>query len=105
MPFVIDETFLPASLTTRPMDDEQFAKLCAEHPDLFFEMTADGELLIMPPTYSLTGARNSEIVRQLGNWAREEGRGSMTGSSDAFVLPNGARRSPEPASTSTARPK
>ena len=71
MTFVIDETFLPATLTSRPMDDEQFAKLCAEHPDLFLEMTADGELLVTPPTYSLTDARNAEILGQLRNWARK----------------------------------
>lgn len=103
MPFVIDETFLPATLTARPMTDEQFAKLCAEHPDLYFEMTADGELLVMPPTYSLTDARNAEIVMQLGIWARRQGQGKVTGSSGGFVLPNGARRSPDAAWTSKAR--
>ena len=105
MPFVIDETYLPATLTARPMTDEQFAKLCGEHPDLFFEMTAAGELLIMPPTYSLTGARNTEILRQLSNWSRKDGRGVATGSSDGFVLPSGARRSPDAAWTSKTRLK
>ena len=59
MGFVIDDAFLPATLTAQPMTDEEFAEFCAEHPDLFFEMTADGELIVMPPTYSGTGASNS----------------------------------------------
>ena len=103
MAFVLDETFLPATLTAHPMDDQAFAKLCADHPDLFFEMTAAGELLVMPPTYSLTDARNAGIVGQLRNWARRQGRGTVTGSSGGFVLPNGARRSPDAAWTSKAR--
>ena len=103
MSFVIDETFLPATLSAGPMTDEQFAQLCAEHPDVFLEMTTEGELLVMPPTHSLTDARNGEIVRQLGNWARQDGRGSMTGSSGGFVLPDGARRSPDAAWTSKDR--
>lgn len=99
MAFLIDETYLPATLTAQPMTDEAFAELCADHPDLFFEMTSEGELIVMPPTYTLTGARNTEILRQLATWAEPDGRGTATGSSDGFVLPNGARRSPDAAWT------
>ena len=49
MAFSIGEEYLPAVLTAPPMTDEEFAELCAEHPDLFFEMSAEGELLVMPP--------------------------------------------------------
>ncbi len=31
MPFTIDDAFLPATLTARPMTDQQFADFCAEH--------------------------------------------------------------------------
>lgn len=103
MAFVIDETYLPAILTARPMTDEQFSAFCAEHPDLFFEMTSEGQIIVIPPTHSLTGARNSEILRQLANWARDDRRGTATGSSDGFVLPNGARRSPDAAWTLKSR--
>ena len=103
MPFLIDEAHLPAMLTASPMTDEEFAELCAEHPDLFFEMTAEGELLIMPPTYSLTGARNLAILRQLGNFAESDSRGVATDSSTGFRLPNGARRSPDGAWTAKTK--
>jgi Uma2 family endonuclease len=103
MAIVIDEAFLPATLTSPPMTDEEFANFCSEHPDLFFEMTADGSIVIMPPTYSLTAARNQEIGAQLQNWATLDGRGISTDASGGFVLPNGARRSPDAAWTSRAR--
>ena len=57
----------------------------------------------MPPTYTLTGARNIKIHRQLESWAERDGRGNATGSSDEFVLPNGSRRSPDAAWTSTRK--
>ena len=89
------ESFLPATLTVPPMTDDQFAEFCAEHPDLMFEMSAEGELIVMAPTFSLTGARNANIIRQLGTWADQDGRGIVNDSSTGYVLPNGARRSPD----------
>jgi len=95
MAFLIDEAYLPATLTVPPMNDEEFAEFCSEHPDLFFEMTAEGELIVMPPNFSMTGARNQEIARQIASWAVQDGRGISVDSSGGFVLPNGARRSPD----------
>ncbi len=97
MAFVIDETHLPAVLTVGPMSDEAFAQLCAEHPDLSLEMSAHGELIIMPLTYTWTGARNNEISAQLRNWARQDKRGVAFDPSTGWLLPNSARRSPDAA--------
>ena len=99
MELLLDESFLPATLTARPMTDDEFAAFCDEHPDLFFEMSAEGDLIVMPPTHSETGARNLEILGQLRNFTRNDGRGIATDSSTGFVLPNGARRSPDGAWT------
>jgi Uma2 family endonuclease len=82
------------------MTDQQFADFCAEHPDLFFETTAEGEIIVMPPNYSTTGARNLEIAVQLGSWARRDGRGIANDSSTGYLLPDGARRSPDASWTS-----
>ena len=49
------------------MTDEAFAQLCAEHSDLNLELYAHGELIIMPQTFTWTGARNGEIMGQLRN--------------------------------------
>jgi|SRR5271165_1362327 len=103
MAFTIGEEYLPAILTAHPMTDEEFAKLCSEHPDLFFEMSAEGELLVMPPNYSLTGMRHSEVLNQLKEWTRRDGRGAVTDAASGFVLPNGARRSPDAAWTLKTR--
>ena len=43
------------------LTDEQFVQLCQENRDLRFELTADKELIIMPPTGSETGWRNGEV--------------------------------------------
>lgn len=95
MAFLIDEAYLPATLTVPPMTDQQFADFCAEHPDLFFEMTSEGELIVMPPNFSATSLQNHEILSQLGRWASADGRGFVIESSGGYVLPNGARRSPD----------
>jgi Uma2 family endonuclease len=97
MPMLIDERHLPATLTTGPMTDEQFADLCAEHEDLRFEMTADGELLIQPLPYNLTAKREQKLYLQLEAWAATDGRGYASGANEWFVLPNGARRAPDAA--------
>lgn len=95
MTFTIDDAFLPATLTARPMTDQQFADFCAGHPDLFFEMSAEGEIIVMPPSFSMTGVRNARLMVQLGEWTEPDARGIACDSSAGFLLPNGARRSPD----------
>lgn len=75
MSFLINEAFLPATLTVHPMGDEEFASFCADHPDLNFELTAEGELIVMAPAHSGTGTCKFEIVGQLRNWAKKDRRG------------------------------
>lgn len=103
MAFTIDEAFLPATLTAPPMTDEQFAEFCAEHPDLSFEVTAEGVMIGSPPKFSLTGTRNSKITKQLETWAEADARGVTSDSSTGCVLPSGARRSPDAAWTSNSK--
>src|SRR5580704_857930 len=103
MTFSIGEENLPAILTAKPMSDDEFAELCAEHPDVLFEMSAEGELIIMPPNFSMTGHRHRAVLSQLDGWAQRDGRGTVGDSSTGFVLPNGARRSPDVSWTLKAR--
>src|SRR5262249_22716107 len=53
------------------------------------------ELVIMPPTGSKTGWRNSKITYRLTAWAESDGNGLAFDSSTLFTLPNGAKRSPD----------
>jgi Uma2 family endonuclease len=95
MPVVIDEQYLPARLTAPPMTDAEFEAFCSEHPDVFIEVTAEGEILIMPPNYWRTGIQNAYIAKQLAIWADSNDTGKPIDSSGGFRLPNGARRSPD----------
>lgn len=79
------------------LTDEQFHQLCHDNPDLRFELTAHRELVIMSPTGSKTGWRNSKINQRLANWTEADGSGIAFDSSTGFTLPNGAKRSPDAA--------
>jgi Uma2 family endonuclease len=103
MSLVIDDAWLPATLTAPPMTDEQFAEFCSDNPDYFFEMTADGEIIVTPPHYTLNGFRNAQIGAELSLWADRDDRGIVTDATGGFVLPNGARRSPDLAWTAKSR--
>ncbi len=76
---------------------EQFARLCQENRDLRFELTAQQELVIMPPAGSETGWRNGILTSYLVTWARSDRTGLAFDSSAGFTLPNGAIRSPDAA--------
>lgn len=88
---------LPLAINVRSvgLTDEQFERLCADNRELRLELTAEGELEIMGPTGPETGWRNAKLIRQLGNWAEEDGSGIYFDSSACFTLPNGAKRSPD----------
>ena len=77
------------------MNDEEFFDFCQRNGDWRIERTADGDLIIMPPAGGETGYRNSEISAQVRNWARQDGAGVAFDSSTGFILPNGAKRSPD----------
>ncbi len=77
------------------LSDDQFYQLCRNNPDLKFERTAHGELIIMPPTGGETGRRNSNLIIDIGIWNRKTQLGQVFDSSTCFKLPNGADRSPD----------
>jgi Uma2 family endonuclease len=78
-----------------PLSDDQFAELCRLNPDLRFEYTSMGDLLIMPPTGGDTGETNAALTADFVIWARKSQAGSVFDSSTGFMLPNGAKRSPD----------
>lgn len=86
---------LSVNLHSIRLTDEQFYRLCEDNPELRLELTAEGELIVMSPTGSKTGMRNSRLTTQLGQWARQDGGGVAFDSSTGFSLPNGSKRSPD----------
>lgn len=77
------------------LSEEQFVRLCQENPDLRIELTAQGELVMMPPTGLETGLRNNRLSYRVTAWADTDGSGVVFDSSTLFTLPNGAKRSPD----------
>jgi Uma2 family endonuclease len=92
-----EEYQLPFKLNVHEtkLTEEQFVRLCEENPDLHLELTARGELVIMPPTGSETGRRNNRLAYRITAWADSDGSGVVFDSSTLFTLPNGAKRSPD----------
>lgn len=75
---------------------EQFVALAASNRDLQLERTAQGELIVNPPTGWETGKRNFSIIGELYLWWRNAGEpGEAFECSTGFTLPNGAIRSPD----------
>jgi Uma2 family endonuclease len=90
--------FYPTSVQMTPavpMTQDQFFDFCQQNPDKRFERTAEGELIIMPPSGGDAGFQDAEVSRQLGNWARAVGKGKASGPSGGYILPNGANRAPD----------
>ena len=88
----------PVTLRLRPVIDistDQLLELSSINDDLRFELSAEGDLIIMSPTGSEIGDSCSEINFQLRSWAKQDGAGRVFGSSTGFALPNGAKRSPD----------
>ncbi len=77
------------------MTDEQFFEFCQVNRDVRIERTAQGEIIIMPPTGWNTGDKNSEINLQLRLWTKKDGRGKCVDSSSGYKMPNGAVMSPD----------
>ena len=74
---------------------EQFDRLAEIEQIARMELTKDGELIIMSPTGGTAGEKNFNLYLDFGIWNRQTKLGEAFDSSTIFVLPNGARRSPD----------
>jgi Uma2 family endonuclease len=64
--------------------NEQFDRLAQANPDLRLELTPDGELIVMPPTFAISGERNSDLIVQVGVWNRRAKLGKLFDSSTGY---------------------
>ena len=74
---------------------EQFDELADSNTDVRMELTAQGELITMPPTGGTSGRRNIRLSAQLVYWTDQNQTGECFDSQTGFILPNGARRLPD----------
>ena len=77
------------------LTDDQFYDICRQNEGLRFEMTSQGDLMIMPPVGGLSGGREISLGAKVWNWNDATGLGQVFSSSTVFRLPNGAKRSPD----------
>jgi Uma2 family endonuclease len=74
---------------------EQFEQLAYVEQLARLELTKTGELIVMSPTGGEAGEKNFNLYIDLGIWNRQTRLGKAFDSSTVFILPNGARRSPD----------
>ncbi|UKO98163.1 Uma2 family endonuclease [Nostoc sp. UHCC 0870] len=77
------------------LSEDQFYQLCRDNPDIKFELNANGELIVMPPTGGETGKSNAKLTTRFVLWNEQTQLGEVFDSSTCFRLPNGANRSPD----------
>lgn len=89
---IMEAIAIPKGFKVTP---EQFEQLASIEQSARMELTKDGELITMSPTGGEAGRKNRRLTQQVGNWTDKDGTGEAFDSSTVFVLPNGARRSPD----------
>ena len=77
------------------MTEDQLLKLCSDNGDLQIELTANKELVIMPPNGLEGGWQELYLASQVLVWAKQDGTGRAFGPSAGYTLPNGAVRAPD----------
>jgi Uma2 family endonuclease len=88
---------LDVSETTLHVTPKQFDELCRKNPDLRLELTANGELVVMAPTFSISGKRNGELFGQVWYWNKQTKLGQIFDSSSGydFTAIGGGKLSPD----------
>jgi Uma2 family endonuclease len=77
------------------LSEDQFYRICRQNPDLKFERSPNGELIIMSPTGGETGRKNAELIADFIFWNRQTNLGVVFDSSTCFRLSGGGDRSPD----------
>jgi Uma2 family endonuclease len=90
-------TPVPIDFSTLHFTDEQFYQICLSNPDLSFELTNLGTLIVIAPVGGDSGNREASAIGQLYNWNESTALGKVFSSSTIFKLPLGSKRSPDAA--------
>ncbi len=94
---------LTIDFSTASFTDDQFYYLCRQNEAFCFEMTAQGEVIVMSPVGGDSGEREADFITDVKIWNRASALGHVFSSSTMFRLPNGAKRSPDAAWVETNR--
>ena len=77
-----------------PQLGERICRLSRDNEPYDFEISAKGELIILPPSGWDTGANEHEVNTDVGIWRRENG-GATFSPTVIYELPSGARYMPD----------
>ncbi len=80
---------------SQQLSEDEFFEFCAANRELRIEMTKEGDMIIMLPVGSEGGHRNFNLTGEFFAWAKVDQTGMGFDSSTGFILPNGAKRSPD----------
>ena len=88
---------LDVSNTTLTVTPEQFDRLCIDNPDLRLELTPSHELIVMAPTFSISGKQNFNLGGQVYVWNERTELGEAFDSSTGydFTALGGGKPSPD----------
>ena len=88
---------LDVSNTTLTVTPEQFDRLCIDNPELRLELTPNQELIVMAPTFSISGKRNLNLGSQVYVWNERTELGEAFDSSSGydFTAIGGGKPSPD----------
>ncbi len=96
-PIETQPLLLDVSNTTLIVTPEQFDRLCINNPDLRLELTPSYELIVMAPTFSISGKQNFNLAGQVYVWNERTGLGEAFDSSSGydFTALGGGKPSPD----------
>jgi Uma2 family endonuclease len=98
MNLVLAQLELPIRIRTgRLLTDEELSRFCSDNEPLQVERDANGELIVMSPTFSEGGGVEGVVGGELFVWARADGRGRYFGSNAGFTLPDTSVRAADAA--------
>ena len=87
----------------QPVTEEVVIALARANPQHKIETTADGKIIMTPPTGTHSNFGELELARQVANWNAVHKLGRVTSSSGGITLPDGAIKSPDTAFVSHTR--
>lgn len=90
-----DELAINIDALLKDFTEEDFFEMCRQNPDLHVEMSKEGDIIFMPPAGGETSGQIFELIVDFGIWAEKDGTGVGFESNALFVLPKGAKRSPD----------
>jgi len=98
MNLVLEHVDLPIRIRMqRRMTDPELLDFCLANEPARVERDANGELIVMSPTFSEGGGIESEVGGELFVWARADGRGKYFGATTGFTLPDTSVRAADAA--------